>query len=554
MIGWMLVAPAAWAADWPNRPPGPTEPGDGRRDAALVVGIEDYAAVDDVAGARDVADEWYRWLADSRRVPQPKLHRLSDRQAAAPEIRTALAAAAAEVQAGGTLWVVFVGHGAPSRDGRDGLLVGADAAPSADGIEQRSVSRSALLAAAEGSAGTPVVVLDAGFSGQTATGTPLVPGRELPAPRFTTARGQRSIVLSATSGGELAGPMPGTGRPALAHLVLGALRGWADANGDGSVSASEVVDYAQDALRATAPDRTQTPSWFGPDATLATAEEEGPDLASLARSTSPAPAPATSPTVGELVWVPPGTFTMGSRSTAWGHHPDETRHDVRLTQGFYLMVHEVTQAQFASVMGFATATKQRSWSGEEHGSCAAYEGVSLVGDALPVTCVTWDEAVEFARRLSAKEGVTYRLPTEAEWEYASRARGGGRQWSGTGRESDLCRAANVADATATARWSTWTGATCSDGVAGLAPVGSYLPNGWGLYDMSGNVSEWVSDLYMQSGSNAATDPRAVMGDWERVHRGGSWSDRPLSARVMSRARLAPDCRDFNLGFRVARVP
>ncbi len=171
-----LVA-AAWAGEWPDlSTAGPTAAGDGSRDAALVVGIEDYLLVDDVAGARSVAEDWYRWLAGSRKVPLSRLHRLTDRQAVDHKIRSELALAASEVQSGGTLWVVFVGHGAPSKDGRDGLLVGADADRSADGIAQRSVLRSEVLAAAEGSLGTPVVVLDACFSGQTGTGASLVVG------------------------------------------------------------------------------------------------------------------------------------------------------------------------------------------------------------------------------------------------------------------------------------------------------------------------------------------------------------------------------------------
>jgi sulfatase modifying factor 1 len=697
MLVWFFVAPATWAADWPNLAvASPTSPGDGSRDAALVVGIEDYASVDDVAGARAVAEEWYRWLAESRRVPLSKLHRLTDRQAVDHKIRAELAAAAAEAQAGGTLWVVFVGHGAPSRDGRDGLLVGADADRSADGIEQRSVLRSELLATADGSAGAPVVVLDACFSGQTATGTALVPGLQPMVPSWAMASGQRSTVLSATSSGEFAGPLPGTGQPAFGYLALGALRGWGDANGDGSVSASEVVEYAKGALRATVTDRTQTPSLLGPDAALAKGKERGPDLVSLALSASPAPAPApsgndfaalaakakaaeeelrrveadrqaaldaaavalraratadygairdlvsaptasgkvvleawltqygsasvtvagvtqpvavaevalvraafeklstpavgtgvTSPTVGKLVWVPPGKFTMGSPATESGRDDDEGPHEVRLTQGFHVMEHEVTQAQFSAVMGFnPSATKQQFWNGEEHGSCASFEGVSLVGDSFPVMCVTWDEAVEFARRLSAKEGVTYRLPTEAEWEYASRGGADGQVWSGMGRESDLCRVANVADATAKARWSGWTAATCSDGVAGLAPVGSFLANGWGLHDMSGNVWEWVADWYGAypigsmtpeeidayinryraedrpkirtafEAKRAArhTDPQGATGGSARVLRGGCWGYPPAYARVANRYWFTPGFRFNNLGFRLARVP
>ncbi len=283
----LLALPAsADAPSWPDlsTPPAATA-GDGSKDAALVIGIEDYSKVDAVQGARSNANDWYMWLARSRRVPLSRLHRLTDSQAVDHKIRSELALAVSEVQPGGTLWVVFIGHGAPSKDGQDGLLVGADADRSADGIYQRSVSRSEMLAAVSGGRqGQTVLVLDACFSGQGQTGDALVSGLQPLVPTSARVSSGKVTVLTGAGSGEFAGQLPGTARPAFSYLALGALRGWADENGDGLVSASEVATYAQGALRATVQDRSQTPSLDGPDIALAKGREAGPDVVALAVS------------------------------------------------------------------------------------------------------------------------------------------------------------------------------------------------------------------------------------------------------------------------------
>ena len=235
-------------------------------------------------------------------------------------------------------------------------------------------------------------------------------------------------------------------------------------------------------------------------------------------ATPAAAAPAksvTSPTVGALLWVAPGRFTMGSPATEAGRDDDEGAHEVTLTRGFYLMEHEVTQGEWAAVMG----SNPSSFS-----SCGA---------TCPVEQVSWEEAVEFARRLSAKEGVQYRLPTEAEWEYAARA-GERTLYSG----GDEVTAVGWVDANAGGR---------THAVCGLAR------NAWGFCDLTGNVWEWVSDGYGPYGG-AATDPAGPSGGSNRVLRGGSWFYTPALARVANRSWLAPGVRYLDLGFRLARVP
>lgn len=285
----------ALAATWPALAPLPGG-ADGARDAAVVIGIEDYLAVPDVPGARQNAEDWYAWLSGTRGVPLPKLRMLRDREATRELLLEEVDRAAAAVEPGGTLWVVFVGHGAPALDGRDGVLVGADAQQTARNLYSRSVSRSELEErAGKGAAHQTVLVLDACFSGQVA-GEALVPGLQPLIPTWAL-QSSSATVLVAAGAGEFAGPLPGLDRPAFSYLALGALRGWADADADGVVSADEVQRYTRDALAAVVVDRTQTPERAGPDAVLAKGTERGPDLAAIVRDqpTGPQrPAPTVS--------------------------------------------------------------------------------------------------------------------------------------------------------------------------------------------------------------------------------------------------------------------
>jgi formylglycine-generating enzyme required for sulfatase activity len=248
--------------------------------------------------------------------------------------------------------------------------------------------------------------------------------------------------------------------------------------------------------------------WWWTAVVAWSADGAAPAVAAPAKS-------VTSPTVGALIWVPPGRFTMGSPVTEAGRDDDEGEHQVTLTRGFYLMEHEVTQGEWAAVMG---------------GNPSYY---SSCGATCPVENVSWEEAVAFAERLSAKEGVRYRLPTEAEWEYAARA-GVRTLYSG----GDEATAVGWVEANAGGQ---------THAVCGLAR------NAWGFCDLTGNVWEWVSDGYGPYGG-AATDPAGPSGVLYRVARGGSWDSAPALARVANRDRGAPGARLHDLGFRLARVP
>jgi formylglycine-generating enzyme required for sulfatase activity len=176
-------------------------------------------------------------------------------------------------------------------------------------------------------------------------------------------------------------------------------------------------------------------------------------------------------------------------------------------------------------------------------------------DEHPVVNVSWNDAVEFCKWLSKKEGKTYRLPTEAEWEYACRAGTTTRYYSGDDPET-LAKVGNVADATAKAKFPDWTWTIkASDGYVFTAPVGKFKPNAFGLYDMHGNAWQWCADRYGAEyyAKSPIDDPTGPDSGDDRVRRGGSWDLGPFGSRSAERAGLWPSDRNYLTGFRVART-
>lgn len=227
--------------------------------------------------------------------------------------------------------------------------------------------------------------------------------------------------------------------------------------------------------------------------------------------------------------IPSGEFMMGAVSGDGKAEDSESpRHRVEITKPFYIGIYEVTQAQYRAVMGDNPSRFKSS--------------------RRPVEQVSWNNAKEFCRKLSGKEGVTYRLPTEAEWEYACRARTTTKYyWGDSDSESTVKRYVWYAK---NAAKPFWTEPHASED--GPQEVGRKLPNAWGLYDMSGNVLEWCEDRYGSYSSSSQRDPKGPSSGEARVARGGGWGVLARHVRSSVRSRLEPVARFYGLGFRIVR--
>lgn len=226
LIGFALLADgASLETGWPDLSSPAPAVGGGKRDAAVVVGVEGYAFVAPVPGAESNAKLWHQYLTETRGIPPQNVKLLTGVDATREEILEAARSAAERAGPEGTLWFVFVGHGAPSGDGKDGLLVGVDAQQKAASLQSHSVKRGELLKVLSASpAGAISIILDACFSGRGQDGATIAPGLQ---PLVTIAAAgpmdPRLVVLTAAKGDQFAGPLPGANRPAFSYLVLGGL-------------------------------------------------------------------------------------------------------------------------------------------------------------------------------------------------------------------------------------------------------------------------------------------------------------------------------------------
>jgi len=273
---------------WPDLASPAQSTGGGSKDAALVVGIEKYAFVPGVKGARDNATAWFDWMVETRGVPLERVVLLRGPDATKERILREAGRTAKMARKGGNLWFVFIGHGAPGPSGRDGLLVGVDAQQRKDSLDARGVKMESLFSVLQDSRASRInAVIDACFSGRASSGTYLAKGLQpLVVTTVSPVADERFVVLSAAKGDQFAGSLPGLSRPAFSYLVLGALRGWADRNNNGRVSAKEALTYAGHALKVFLRDREQEPVLLGRDSVdlAMSAREQGPDLAALVRA------------------------------------------------------------------------------------------------------------------------------------------------------------------------------------------------------------------------------------------------------------------------------
>lgn len=239
----------------------------------------------------------------------------------------------------------------------------------------------------------------------------------------------------------------------------------------------------------------------------------------------------------EMVQLPTGEFQMGSPATESGRYNDERIHTVRITEPFAIGKYEITfdeYDKFAQATG-RPAPNDRGWG---RGS-------------RPVIHVDWNNAVAYTAWLSKQTGQRYRLPTEAEWEYAIRAGTiTSRYW---GEDADQgCAYANAADLDGKQVFVGWPAMKCHDGYVYTAPVGSFRSNEFGLHDMAGNVLEWTCSNYTKDGKTPVHSCQEPDSNQEMVVRGGSWSDEPRNVRSAERHRSRVDFHDYFLGFRVVR--
>jgi formylglycine-generating enzyme required for sulfatase activity len=239
---------------------------------------------------------------------------------------------------------------------------------------------------------------------------------------------------------------------------------------------------------------------------------------------------------GVLALIPAGQFVMGSPASENGRSSSELEHRVTIAP-FYLSATEVTRLEYEQLTGRMPSTNRGSGVAER--------------ERLPVETVSWFEAVDYCNMLSAREGLLpaysisgpnvtlnrgapgYRLPTEAEWEYACRA----------GTETMYYTGPSISSGQANYR----TGSSVK-----TKTVGSYAPNPYGLYDMAGNVAEWVWDWYAEYGAERLSNPAGPARGSRRVVRGGSYLSGERQVRSASRGQEDPSFRSSSIGFRVAR--
>ena len=293
-----------------------------------------------------------------------------------------------------------------------------------------------------------------------------------------------------------------------------------------------------------------------------------------------------------LAYIPPGKFLMGSNESITSFSKDFSQYDpkrlaefqdesplhmVEITKAFWMGQYPVTVEQFGQFViasgyvpesirdgkgayGFTPLNAESKSCDEEifEGRNCKYcwhETGFLQGDDFPVVNITWNDANAMAEWLSEREGCKYRLPTEAEWEYACRAGTGSRYFMGDNPDL-LASYAKVFDLGTSQIWSQWQRYALNfySQFNFSAPVGSFLPNAFGLYDMIGNVWEWCLDWYDENyyQTSPTIDPQGPIAGEAKVRRGGSWHSWPLSCRSSFRNFNTPDSRYLLVGMRLVR--
>lgn len=283
------------------------------------------------------------------------------------------------------------------------------------------------------------------------------------------------------------------------------------------------------------------------DARDGSGNEPGPESESEPEPDS-VPAP-------EMVRIAAGCFAMGSAPSEAGRHDNELRHPVCVEE-YSISRHEVTRGHYAFFVGETGRETPDTCYVYRDGGWGSRSGHSwrnpgyAQSDDHPVTCISRDDALAYARWLSERQGMGYRLPTEAEWEYAARAgSAAARHWGE--HAGAACTWGNVGDQALYRRYRDWSWQVhpCDDGHVHTAPVGSYRVSLYGLHDMLGNVWEWTCSSYDPAYRSA--ESRCSSDDRNGVVRGGSWSNSPRWVRAAARFENRADARFDLVGFRLA---
>lgn len=499
--------------------------GGGAKDAALIVAIEKYSFVAKVPGAGDNADDWKKYLTSSRGVPSHNVFELRDAEVQPKTVVEKLSETARRVEAGGTLWFVFIGHGALAKGGKDGLLVGVDARPAVDSLFAQSVRRSDVLKIAASSRATQsMIVLDTCFSGRSTKGDPLIPGSQpLVAEEIPAVPDKRTVLFTAARSDEFAGPLPGGNRPAFSYLVLGGLRGWADADGNGTVTVKELGDFSRRVLTKFVTNRMQTPTVEGPpDLAIGQGWETQPNIDAIVRAPDePTGKPAAPP-----IKCPPMMLPIAGGVWKWPGNPTGIT-----IAPFCLNQFEVTVGQYAHCSRLtkkpcAPPALKVNWPGirpDERARWSRYCNDPRNKDLElhPMNCVTWAEANEYCHAYNL------RLPSEYEWVWAARG-GEAAQKYPWGNEEPAMQTCWSHDPDKPRS------GTCP---TGSRPLGKSVD---GVHDLVGNVWEWTSSLVSRD-------------KLERIIQGGGWFD-SLLPTVARSAGVDPRTRDFAVGFRCALTP
>jgi formylglycine-generating enzyme required for sulfatase activity len=268
-----------------------------------------------------------------------------------------------------------------------------------------------------------------------------------------------------------------------------------------------------------------------------------------------------------MIVVPPGTFTIGSPPDEAGRRDDEgPQMEIRIARPFAIGQYEVTRQQYEAflrdtnhpVSGNCMTDRRKPGAWALDAQTNFHDPGFPQSGNHPAACVSWNDAKAYIAWLNFKAGGNYRLLTEAEWEYAARA-GSTTAYPWGSNIEDGCGHMNGFDKVILhKKGDLYKGepisfANCSDGYLNTSPVGSYAPNTFGIYDMIGNLGEWVEDCSTQSYAAMQSDGTAQSGDCDkRMVRGGSWGTQPRQLRSAERIRYSPTDVDDSIGIRVAK--